>query len=111
MNRKLNQINDDVSKLNLQDITRISMEIVTKINNKRNSKRSPSIWSPIAHLLNLRLSAIGSTIRANLKSNLHPLRDIISRLRRDEERIQLNELEKDWLEENLIQSDPFDWNE
>ncbi len=43
MNRKVNGLNDDMSGLSLQDITKLSMEIVTKINNRRNNKRSPSI--------------------------------------------------------------------
>ena len=87
------------------------MEAVTKINRKRNNKRSPSIWSPIAHLLNLRLSAIGSTIRANLKSDLKPLKTLIAQLQRDESLISLNEDERDWLDDNSIQSEPFDWSD
>ena len=111
MNRYVNLHEGDLSNLSLQDITRISMDAVRKINGRRNNKRSPSIWSPMAHLLNLRLSAIGSTIRANIKSDPRPLKELILRLKRDEEKISLNEDECTWLEDNLIQSDPFDWDE
>ena len=111
MNRLVNSLDDNLSSLSLQDITRISLNAVTKINNRRNSKRSPSIWSPVAHLLNLRLTAIGSTIRANLKADHKPLKLLISQLIRDENQISLNEEEREWLDDNLIQTDPFDWSE
>jgi hypothetical protein len=111
MNRQVNSLNDDLSNLSLQDITRISMGAVTKINKRRNNRRSPSIWSPIAHLLNLRLSAIGSTIRANIKSDHRSLKDLIHRLKRDEDSLTLNEDECGWLEDNDVQSDSYDWSE
>ncbi len=111
MNRVVNSLNDDLSHLSIQEITRISVETVGRINKRRNNKRSPSIWSPIAHLLNLRISAIGSTVRANIKSNYRPLKALITRLKRDEAKITLNEAEAEWLEDNGVRSDPLDWNE
>ena len=111
MNRLVNSLDDNLSSLSLQDITRLSMSAVTKISTRRNNKRSPSIWSPIAQLLNIRLSAIGSTIRANLKSDHKPLKLLITQLGRDENQISLNEDERDWLEEHAIQTDPFDWSD
>ena len=47
----------------LGDHTRSSVDIVNDIHKRRNSLLSPPLWSPIASLLALRCSALGSTIR------------------------------------------------
>jgi hypothetical protein len=110
MNSLVNRVGD-LSSLSLHQITAESTLVVDMINKKRNNKRSPSIWSPIAHLLNLRVSALGSTVRAGLKNNPQSLLPIVSQLRYDESKISLNEDECAWLNDNDIDTDPFDWHD
>ena len=111
MNALVNRLGDDLSGLSLHQITAESTLLVDSIYKRRNNKRSPSIWSPIAHFLNLRLSALGATIRAGLKNNISPLRSIVAGLKYDESKVTLNEDECAWLEDNGINLDPFDWHE
>ena len=111
MNSYVNKLGEDVSSISLEDITAESTRIVNSINLRRNNKKSPNIWSPIAHLLNLRLSALGSTVRMRMKGDNTSLRPIISQLRYDESKITLNEDETDWLEANDIDVDPPDWDD
>jgi hypothetical protein len=101
----------DIDLLSLQDITDQSLKIVQNINKRRNNSRSPSIWSPLAHILNLRVSALGSTIRSGLKGDISSLKSTIGKLRRDEMAVTLNEDEREWLDSNGIESEPFDWQE
>jgi hypothetical protein len=101
----------DIDLLSLQDITDQSLKIVQNINKRRNNRRSPSIWSPIAHILNLRVSALGSTIRSGLKGDVSTLKSTIGKLRRDEMDVTLNEDEREWLDSNGVESEPFDWQE
>ena len=74
-------------------------------------KRNPEIWSPISRLLSLRLSALGSTVKLGIKGDCRPLQLIVTKLRRDEKGIILNEDEVEWLESNDIAADPYDWSE
>ncbi len=78
---------------------------------KRNNSRSPALWSPIAALLSIRCSALGSTIRLGTEGHSTPLKRIITGLPRDEKKISLNEDEYQWLEDNHLQSYPYEWNE
>ena len=109
MNAMVNKLKDGISNLTLEQITSESTRIVNEINKRRNNKRSPSIWSPIAHILNLRVSALGSTVRSHIKGNKSMLHPIISQLRYDESKVSLNEDERDWLLDNCIEVEPLDW--
>ena len=70
--------------MSLPELTRTSVDIVSDIHNRRHTKRSPEIWSPISRLLSLRLSALGSTIKLGTKVDCRTLQQIITKLRRDE---------------------------
>jgi hypothetical protein len=95
----------------LEELTRSSVDISNDIHKKRNNLLSSSLWSPIASLLALRCSALGSTIRIGLEGRSPVLKKIITRLARDEKQITFNEDELDWLYTNFIQTAPFEWNE
>jgi hypothetical protein len=95
----------------LLDLTNKSVEIVNDIHKRRNNLISPSLWSPIAAILSLRCSAIGSTIRLGFVGHSTSLKRIVTRLARDEKKFTLNDDEQTWLDDNFLQSLPFEWNE
>ena len=105
------KMGDGLSSLSLPELTKASVDIVRDIHNRRHTKRNPEIWSPISRLLSLRLSALGSTVKLGTKGDCRPLQQIITKLRRDEKGIILNEDEIEWLESNDIAADPYDWSE
>jgi hypothetical protein len=117
--RYISRINKQADKLfgdslplpSLQTLTDTSVEIVNNIHKRRNSALSPSLWSPIASLLSLRCSALGSSIRLGFDSHSTPLKRLITNLSRDERKIILNDEEVEWLSNNFFQIEPYEWNE
>ena len=105
------KMGDGLSSMSLPELTNASVDIVRDIHNRRHTKRNPEIWSPISRLLSLRLSALGSTVKLGTKGDCRPLQLIITKLKRDEKGIILNEDEIDWLESNDIAADPYDWGD
>ena len=105
------KLGPDLNSLSLQEITNESMQLVSSICKRRNNKRTPSIWSPLAHVLNLRVSALGATVRMGLKGDSSSLHPIILRLRDDERKTSLNEDEIAWLEDNGLEAEPLDWDD
>ena len=91
LERIVARLGPDIGSLSLTDITNESMKLVASICKRRNNRRSPSIWSPLAHVLNLRISALGATVRMGLRGDTSSLHPIILQLRDDERKITLNE--------------------
>ena len=100
-----------LDSISLLELTEKSVKIVHDIQNTRNSLLSPSNFSPIARLLSLRLSALGSTVRLGSKGDLESLRLIVNRLKRDEAAVRLNEDEQTWCDDNDLHTDPLDWGD
>ena len=110
-NQKLaDNLGNGLRGLSLSEITKASVDIVRDIHNRHTAK-NPEIWSPIARLLSLRLSALGSTIRLGIRGDNTALREIVTRLRREERNILLNGNELKWLDDNDISDEPMEWNE
>ena len=111
--KELESIKEEIglSGLRIPEIIKIATIAANKIGERRSKRRKPGGWSPVARLLELEMSVLGTAIKVYGKLRYHEL--IPKRLKQtsnDIKKLTLTEDETIWLEDNL-KAIPLGWTE